>query len=57
MVKNYKVIIDGKKLKDGEFATEIAGMMGALASGKYIFCWQFDNHVGTKRPNDRSATG
>jgi hypothetical protein len=32
MVKKHKVIIDGKKLKDGEFATEIAGTMGDLAS-------------------------
>ena len=30
MVKKHRVIIDGKKLKDGEFSTEIAGMMGAL---------------------------
>jgi hypothetical protein len=32
MVKKHRVIIDGKKLKDGEFATEIAGTMGVLAS-------------------------
>ena len=30
MVKNHRVIIDGKKLKEGEFSTGIAGMMGAL---------------------------
>jgi hypothetical protein len=32
MVKKHRVIIDGKKLKDGEFSTEIASTMGALAS-------------------------
>jgi hypothetical protein len=32
MVKKHRVIIDGKKLKDEEFATEIAGMMGDLVS-------------------------
>jgi hypothetical protein len=32
MIKKHRVIIDGKKLKDGEFATEIAGKMGAIAS-------------------------
>ena len=30
MVKKHRVIIDGKKLKDGEFATEIAGTVGAI---------------------------
>jgi hypothetical protein len=32
MVKKHRVIIDGKKLKEGEFANDIAGTMGALAS-------------------------
>jgi hypothetical protein len=32
MIKEHRVIIDGKKLKDGEFATELAGTMGAIAS-------------------------
>jgi hypothetical protein len=31
-IKKHKVIIDGKKLKDGEFTTELAGTMGAIAS-------------------------
>jgi hypothetical protein len=31
-IKKHRVIIDGKKLKDGEFATELAGTMGAIAS-------------------------
>jgi hypothetical protein len=30
MIKKNRVIIDGKKLKDGEFATELAGTMGAI---------------------------
>ena len=37
MVEKNRVIIDGKKLKDGEFATEIAGTMGALASKNLYF--------------------
>jgi hypothetical protein len=32
MIKKHRVIIDGKKLKDGEFATELAGTMRAIAS-------------------------
>ena len=32
MIKKHRVIIDGKKLKDGEFSTEIAGTMDAIAS-------------------------
>jgi hypothetical protein len=31
-IKRHRVIIDGKKLKEGEFATELAGTMGAIAS-------------------------
>jgi hypothetical protein len=31
-IKKHRVIIDGKKLKDREFATELAGTMGAIAS-------------------------
>jgi hypothetical protein len=36
MIKKHRVIIDGKKLKDGEFATELAGTMGAITSA-YIY--------------------
>jgi chromosome segregation ATPase len=32
MIKRHKIIIDGKKLKEGEFTTELAGTMGAIAS-------------------------
>jgi hypothetical protein len=32
MVKKQKIIVDGQKLEEGEFSTEIAGTMGALAS-------------------------
>jgi DNA repair exonuclease SbcCD ATPase subunit len=31
-IKKHKIIIDGKKLNEGEFATELAGTMGAIAS-------------------------
>jgi predicted nucleic acid-binding Zn-ribbon protein len=31
-IKKHRVIIDGKKIRDGEFATELAGTMGAIAS-------------------------
>jgi hypothetical protein len=31
-IKKHRVIIDGKKLKEGEFSTELAGTMGAIAS-------------------------
>ena len=32
MVKKHKIIVDGQKLKEGEFAIEIVSTMGALAS-------------------------
>jgi hypothetical protein len=32
MIKKHRVIIDGKKLKNGEFATEITCTMGAITS-------------------------
>jgi hypothetical protein len=32
MVKKHKIIIDGKKLNEGEFSTELAGTMGPIAS-------------------------
>jgi hypothetical protein len=32
IVKKHKIIIDGKKLKDSEFSTELAGTMGAIES-------------------------
>jgi len=31
MVKKHKIIIDGKNLEEEDFATEVAGSMGALA--------------------------
>jgi hypothetical protein len=31
-IKIHKIIIDGKKLNEGEFAIELAGTMGAIAS-------------------------
>jgi hypothetical protein len=31
-IKKHRVIIDGKKLKDGEFAIDLEGTMGAIAS-------------------------
>jgi hypothetical protein len=31
MIKKHRVILDGKKLKDGEFSTDLAGTMGAIA--------------------------
>ena len=32
MVKKHKVQLDGKNLEEGDFATEVAGSMGALAT-------------------------
>jgi predicted nucleic acid-binding Zn-ribbon protein len=36
MIKKHRVIIDGKKLKDGEFSMELVGTMDVIAS-KYIY--------------------
>ena len=32
MIKKHKIIVDGKNIEEGEFAIEIVGTMGALAS-------------------------
>jgi hypothetical protein len=32
MIKKHKIIVDVQKLEEGEFAIEITGTMGALAS-------------------------
>jgi hypothetical protein len=32
MIKKHKIIIDGQKIKEGEFTTETTGTIGALAS-------------------------
>jgi hypothetical protein len=32
MVKKHKVLVDGKNLEEGDFSTEVAGSMGALAT-------------------------
>jgi hypothetical protein len=37
MIKKHRVIIDGNKLKDGEFATNLAGTMGAIASANIYY--------------------
>jgi hypothetical protein len=37
MIKKHKIIVDGQKLEEGEFATEIAGTMGALASANLYY--------------------
>jgi hypothetical protein len=37
MIKKNTVIIDGKKLKDGDFATELSGTMGAITSTNMYF--------------------
>jgi hypothetical protein len=36
-IKRHKIIIDGKKLNEGEFATELAGTMGSIASTNMYF--------------------
>jgi hypothetical protein len=32
MVKKHRVLVDGKKLEEEDFATEVAGSIGALAT-------------------------
>jgi hypothetical protein len=36
MVKNHKVLIDGQNLEEEDFATEIAGSMGAMATTNFF---------------------
>jgi hypothetical protein len=56
-VKKHKIIIDGKKLKESEFATELAGTMGAIALDKYVLCRKFDHYDGAERSRNYTATG
>ena len=32
MVKKHRVLVDGQNLEEGDFSTEVAGSMGALAT-------------------------
>jgi hypothetical protein len=48
MIKRHKIIIDGQKLKEGEFTTEIAGTMGALASANLYFVGSLTTMVEQK---------
>jgi hypothetical protein len=32
MIKNHRVLLDGKNLKEEDFATEVAGSLGAFAT-------------------------
>ena len=36
-IKRHKIIIDGKKLNEGEFTTELAGTMGTIASANMYY--------------------
>jgi hypothetical protein len=49
MIKKHRIIIDGRKLKDREFATKIAGTMGALASTNL---YSFNNLRNSLRQKD-----
>jgi hypothetical protein len=52
-VKKHKIIIDGKKLNEGEFATELAGTMGAIASANM---YSVGNLITMIEQKDREIT-
>jgi hypothetical protein len=53
MVKRHKVIIDGKKLHDNAFATELAGSMGAIASANM---YSVENLINTIEQKSQEIT-
>ena len=52
-VKKHKIIIDGKKLKESEFATELAGTMGAIASANM---YSVGNFITMMEQKDQKIT-
>jgi hypothetical protein len=46
--KKYKVMIDGKNKKNEQFATEIAGMLGAYASANQVSVGLLKNQLNRK---------
>jgi hypothetical protein len=52
-VKKHKIIIDGKKLQDSAFATELAGSMGAIASANM---YSVENLINTIEQKNQEIT-
>jgi hypothetical protein len=52
-VKKHKIIIDGRKLQDSAFATELAGSMGAIASANM---YSVENLINTIEQKDQEIT-
>jgi hypothetical protein len=53
MAKKLKIMIDGKAVKEEEFADEIAGTLGAYATAQSVFSRDFEGPVETKEPSDQ----
>jgi hypothetical protein len=43
MVKKHKVLIDGQNLEEEDFATEIVGSMGAMATTNFFYHGKHEN--------------
>jgi hypothetical protein len=52
-LKKHKIIIDGKKLHDSAFATELAGSMGAIASANM---YSVENLINTIEQKNQEIT-
>jgi hypothetical protein len=52
-IKRHKIIIDGKKLHDSAFATELAGSMGAIASANM---YSVENLINTIEQKNQEIT-
>jgi hypothetical protein len=45
MVNKHKVLIDGHNLEEEDFATEIAGSMGAMATTNFFIMGTMRNRI------------
>jgi hypothetical protein len=52
-VKKHKIIIDGRKLQNSAFATELAGSMGAIASANM---YSVENLINTIEQKSQEIT-
>jgi hypothetical protein len=56
-IKKHKIIIDGKKLNEGEFTTELAGTMAAIASANMYSVGNLITMLEQKRSGNNADAG
>jgi hypothetical protein len=57
VAKKFKILADGRAMKKEEFATQIAGTLGAFATSQPIFCRVPKRTVEAEKPLDQNFGG